>query len=409
MHNYRRLRSPTSIRLLKLHRNNSSSAQNSINASSPVFELVEADLDGTYPQYICISYVWGTAVLDQPVRLVDETAVMTSESASVIICRYDTDQYIWIDQISINQADIEERNAQVQLMARIYSQCTRCDAWLGNEDEHSSDAVDLIGELGRAFPDSFRLPQLHALNTYPLGYVRECLALGSPPIRLPDLRDQRWPALARFLNRPWFSRLWTLQEATCPKRVVFRCGSKNLGLLELHIAACIMGSEHPWDVQNPLTHWQTGTICRARFEFHPTQKEPGRDIVDILSTVQGGGYRCFDQHDRIYAVLGLQPDQAKTPIAVDYKLSVQDLLINVTQTVIEQSQTLHVLSQKGECASPIRECLPGWVPDWNPTIGMRAIERSNSAHLRFRASQHRKHSLGDLCRSTQLRKLVVAG
>ena len=409
VHYYEKLQSSTAIRLLKLNRTNLSSEQGSVRAVTPVFDLLEVDLDSTYPEYTCISYVWGTTILDKPVHLKDGTVIRTSPSAFDIIGHYGEDEYIWIDQLSINQADTEERSAQVQLMARIYSQCTRCDAWLGNEDQYSSDAIDLARELGRAFPDSFRLPRLHALNSYPLDYVRGCLALQSPPVHLPDLEDRRWPALARFLNRPWFSRLWTLQEAARPKRIVFRCGLENVELMELHIAACVMGSEHPWDPQNQLTHWQTGTVVRARLELQPKQIDVNRDLVDILSTVQGGGYQCFDQHDRIYAVLGLQRDEVKVPITVDYRFSVPDLLINVTETLIERSRLLHVLGQKSDSGGTIRECLPGWVLDWDPTIGMKAIERTDSAHLRFRASQQRKHCPNPTRHPRQSGELVIAG
>jgi hypothetical protein len=38
---------------------------------------------------------------------------------------------LWIDAICINQADIQERNAQVSLMAFIYRRATRVVVWLG--------------------------------------------------------------------------------------------------------------------------------------------------------------------------------------------------------------------------------------------------------------------------------------
>ncbi|KAI9704702.1 MAG: hypothetical protein M1820_005450 [Bogoriella megaspora] len=391
MHSYEKLQSTAAIRLLKPVRISRPTSQTAKNAISSVFELFEVDLEKKHPEYTCVSYVWGTTVLDKPVSLNDGSVILTSQNAIDIIYQYNTDHYIWIDQICINQADIEERNSQVQLMTRIYSQCTRCDAWLGKDDEYSNDAINLIRELTRAFPDDFRLPQLHGLHTYPLGYVREGLAFNSPPVQLPDLQDPRWPSLAKFLNRPWFSRLWTLQEAARPKQVVFRCGSQNMGFMELHIAACIMGCEHPWNPQNPLTHWQTGTIYKARYELQHRKEKPFRDLVDILSNVQGSSYQCFDPHDRIFAVLGLQRDEVEVPITVDYKLSIPELLIRVTKTVIEQSSLLHILSQKGDSFGPSREGLPGWVPDWDPTIGMRTIEVCDVNFLRFQAGLDRKH------------------
>ena len=42
--------------------------------------------------------------------------------------------YIWIGAICINQADIKERNQQVQLMGKIYSQADIVLGYLGPEE-----------------------------------------------------------------------------------------------------------------------------------------------------------------------------------------------------------------------------------------------------------------------------------
>jgi hypothetical protein len=45
---------------------------------------------------------------------------------------------IWIDAICINQDDIIERGAQVQIMGEIYQTAWRLRIWLG---EHSSNTI----------------------------------------------------------------------------------------------------------------------------------------------------------------------------------------------------------------------------------------------------------------------------
>lgn len=47
---------------------------------------------------------------------------------------------MWIDALSIDQANIQERNHQVQLMHSIYSRATRMMTWLGPA-KHESDLV----------------------------------------------------------------------------------------------------------------------------------------------------------------------------------------------------------------------------------------------------------------------------
>jgi hypothetical protein len=49
--------------------------------------------------------------------------------------RYRRQEHVSIDAICINQMDLAEREAQVSIMARIYSQATVVNAWLGREDK----------------------------------------------------------------------------------------------------------------------------------------------------------------------------------------------------------------------------------------------------------------------------------
>jgi hypothetical protein len=113
------------------------------------------------PAYIALSYTWGppfpTAEIlidDQPFiiredlslalrairRLVDEYNCKSEDAGGF---RYEegtnpsTWKYFWIDAISINQNDVLERNHQVNLMSKIFSQASLVISWLGEDGEDS--------------------------------------------------------------------------------------------------------------------------------------------------------------------------------------------------------------------------------------------------------------------------------
>jgi hypothetical protein len=44
------------------------------------------------------------------------------------------DQFIWIDQICINQNNAKEKASQVQMMGQIYKKAARVTAYLGNSE-----------------------------------------------------------------------------------------------------------------------------------------------------------------------------------------------------------------------------------------------------------------------------------
>ncbi|KAH9209827.1 heterokaryon incompatibility protein-domain-containing protein, partial [Leptodontidium sp. 2 PMI_412] len=58
------------------------------------------------------------------------------------------DRALWIDQISINQTDEDEKSGQVPNMGRIYSEAKKTLIWLGNPVEQDDIALRIITLFG---------------------------------------------------------------------------------------------------------------------------------------------------------------------------------------------------------------------------------------------------------------------
>ncbi|KAF1950432.1 HET-domain-containing protein, partial [Byssothecium circinans] len=86
---------------------------------------------------------------------------------------------LWVDAICINQDDIPEKNFQVSIMGEIYSKASRTVVWLGPSDQ-SSEFV-----LGNLIANSYQDNSIFPFFIY---------------------------HLMVFLQRPWFSRMWVVQE-----------------------------------------------------------------------------------------------------------------------------------------------------------------------------------------------------
>jgi hypothetical protein len=114
----------------------------------------------------------------------------------------------WIDSICINQADEEERNQQVKLMRRLYSDCSACVIWLGQAAGHDDDAVDFIQDIDR-------LGKRNVSDEIRKKYRQEEYQLS-------------WSPLLTFLSRRWWTRVWTLQEFICPPAVNFWYGRRSI-------------------------------------------------------------------------------------------------------------------------------------------------------------------------------------
>ncbi|KAF3763917.1 hypothetical protein M406DRAFT_262937, partial [Cryphonectria parasitica EP155] len=93
-----------------------------------------------------------------------------------------TDRTIWVDAICVNQEDPDERSRQVKLMHRIYARAFTVLVYLGEESEEncSNMAMDLLSKVSQQ---------------------------GTTTL---DDR-QKW-SISHLFKRPYFQRMWIIQE-----------------------------------------------------------------------------------------------------------------------------------------------------------------------------------------------------
>jgi hypothetical protein len=105
---------------------------------------------------------------------------------------------------------MEERGSQVAMMERIYRQTQNVVLWLGPGDELTELGIEVMQRLASApaekqeleLPDDLDDPEVYR-------------ALGNPICTRQD-----WLALATFLQRTWFSRVWVLQVSFAARKIV---------------------------------------------------------------------------------------------------------------------------------------------------------------------------------------------
>jgi hypothetical protein len=85
------------------------------------------------PRYEALSYTWGKPDVVKAIELNGARVNIRENLWSALVNLRDAreERVLWIDAICINQADVEERNRQVQLMAYIFSRAKEVIVWLG--------------------------------------------------------------------------------------------------------------------------------------------------------------------------------------------------------------------------------------------------------------------------------------
>lgn len=142
---------------------------------------------------------------------------------------------IWVDQICINQADIDERSSQVALMDRIYTNARYVQIWIGDDtqDRSVAKAFELARHLGSL---GLRLHKLFGPSSRVGDYdvdVQTCRKYGIP---LLQEAMSEYATLVSFICRPWFSRSWIVQEVALNENIKVSCGSSEITFIPLWTA-----------------------------------------------------------------------------------------------------------------------------------------------------------------------------
>ena len=302
------------------------------------------------PRYHALSYTWGTGQKDNVVRCNGHSIMVTVNLSHALqrLRKPDRIYSLWIDQICINQDDLSERMQQVALMGQIYSMAETVDVWLGeaNEGENVDLAMKFIPRLLEAYEDPSELSD----------QSKEPNVIQKLSILV--IRSPEWNAVENLFARPYFRRMWIVQEVSLGTIVNVYCGPYSTDWHSLALAARCTGSI---EVEpNPEAHAVINMIQNFRRDRRLGHNQP---LPQLLSQVFF--LLCSNPLDKIYGILGLVREDQSKDIKADYELSVQNLFIKTATTCILRDQTLAVLS---DVRGPKHiSHIPSWVPDWTST------------------------------------------
>lgn len=164
---------------------------------------METDVKSKQYSYTALTYTWGDHLDQRPIECDGRKHLVTRNLHSALRRpRAIGQKVIWTDAICINQSTeplaLREREAQVQLMGRIYAQAKKVIADLGDADDDFQPALKLSLRIWRKRTyfekiDLMRLPDLKKNG-------------------LPNYEQDIWLLWTKFMGRPWFQRVWVIQE-----------------------------------------------------------------------------------------------------------------------------------------------------------------------------------------------------
>jgi hypothetical protein len=353
---YERLSLPSdgsSFRLLELDFDSDSASADvaTIHATMGVYHFDNA------PQYEAISYTWGAQGKPKNIKLNCQSfpvAPNLIDALHQLRLNQSKDgkhkRKLWVDAICINQADNKDKSHQVMRMREIYANAVEVLIWIGNADNLSPLAFDTL----ERFSADDGTQGGSATYQDILSTVKE-----------------RKTAIQLLIERPYFGRVWVVQEVVVAKEATVHCGSFSMPFKLLYLAMMRMTGSgfYPFSIfaQNVI---HLGNWRRSFLEIDADRE----DSLDLRIFMDSRDRDATILSDKVYALRGITNDKLAEGIIVDYDKSTERVYTDFANYLLGIRPYLRVLSSvsvQHRKTSTLR--LPSWVPDWSQPIHLGCI------------------------------------
>lgn len=249
--------------------------------------------------------------------------------------------YFWLDCVCIDLQDVREKTAQVQMMGQIYENAAVVIACVGPHDEESMALLKACGELEMFTP----------IEPTKDGEAELFLRIrtdGERASRIVQKRQQwvtslsletiwhTYNAFQAFLSRPYWDRVWIVQELYVSRQVEFLVGDSSLSWASLMwMSSAMRSSISTGDKSSPLDYRNSKRYRLnrpyhqiSRVKFDESEDRRMHQLPEILGNF--GLRECYDPRDRIYGLLRLiEWPEHMGPLITDYSQSAFQLACRV--------------------------------------------------------------------------------
>ncbi|KAJ0115657.1 hypothetical protein J7T55_010480 [Diaporthe amygdali] len=344
------------------------------------------------PSYHAISYTWGEAE-SNTVILINGKPFTVRTNCEFVLKQarwHGKSQYYWVDAVCIDQENLEEKSRQVLMMGTIYKQAEHVLACVG---DHADDSLFFYQTLKHFLPVGERKKWIFRRK----GQLSLRFRLGHRS----STTRRLLLAAARFAMRPYFTRLWILQELHNARDVSFLCGMEALPKDGVRLMLSDLHSVMPYGAregsrtfigrlltrlwflrriapQHQFLSWsfleylqlsgkvfKSLQITKAYAHAYSTWR-----LLDIASCLE-----CADKRDKVYGILSIISWGSVTAMVPDYTQDEFRIAIDFISALVE----LEEVSKEDICLQDISFLTTG-------NLGLNYWSRGVSDALKARRS-----------------------
>ena len=323
--------------------------------------------------YDALSYTWGTDDVSAHIRVNDEWFPVPQNLLEALqqlqLNQRETNnpRKLWVDAVSINQSDNAEKSRQVMLMREIYANASGVFAWIGKPDSLSALAFNTLEQFA----------------------VSDGTPDGSATYRgIQDTIKERKRAIQLVIERPYFVRMWVIQEVVVARKAIITCGSLSLDFDKMHKAIQRMTGSGFYPFSRTTTNLTY--VGNWRASYLETSAPDREEILGLRLFLDSRDRSATDPRDKIYSLRGIANKALASGIRVNYDDSIKRVYTDFSKLVLGIRPDLQILSAvilRHRTDSDLK--LPSYVPNWNlPTYGGGILQRYYrfKPHHLFRAA-----------------------
>ncbi|KAH6695893.1 hypothetical protein BKA61DRAFT_531543 [Leptodontidium sp. MPI-SDFR-AT-0119] len=244
-------------------------------------------------------------------------------------------------------------NWQLRLNSRIFKQAQQVAIGLGDKSERDHGAIEFVREI-----ESICASRIDTAGSLP--------AIATSNHK--SLSEGIGFAILQLFQRPWWRRMWPVQELMLPRKATLYYGDESITFDSFQkLFSSQQTIKHLIGVQDYSVlvsdrAWmgaQRISLLRGRYFLghHPT-------LPELLWATEF--HLAKDRVDKVYALFGLlEPEEQDSEfLAHDASKSDEENFVNVAVHIINRYRDLDILSYASH-HRPLESLMPSWVPDFS--------------------------------------------
>ncbi|KAI9166321.1 hypothetical protein HJFPF1_02420 [Paramyrothecium foliicola] len=197
-------------------------------------------------------------------------------------------------------------------------------------------------------------------------YQPQEIEFGTNGLPTPDPRV--WGSLMHFFSRPWFSRVWVIQEVYFAPKVLFFC-TKLVGTFSAlfftadWLLANVQKIKWATDPVS-LSHYQSALFSNLLSMKNDDKSLQEQWLQDLLRSCKE--FEATDLRDKVFALMNLPSFQREFPDLIpNYHKPTEEVFTDVTIAMMRYRKSLFVLTEVDHMPNDSERNFPSWVPRWH--------------------------------------------